>query len=148
MTSYAGSGLELGTTLCNCSNDRGRLCIFCLADDAGGGWHMLKDVLGLFFLACLLPSTMLPSRDSLRLVPCDEGSANMIEAELLVGEGGPDLRASSDRVRLCLSPFWVVSSGFTAAEANGFNDAMKLVGRLGTHWRCGGAVATAIVVSC
>jgi hypothetical protein len=23
---------------------------------------------------------------------------------------------------------------------------MKLVGRLGTHWRCGGAVATAIVV--
>jgi hypothetical protein len=89
---------------------------------------------------------MLPSREPLRLVPCDEGSANMIEAELLLGEGGPELSASSDRVRLCLSPFWVVSSGFSAAEANGFSDAMKLVGRLGTHWRCGGAVATAIVL--
>jgi len=89
---------------------------------------------------------MLPSREPLRLVPCDDGSANMIEAELLVGDGGPELRAISDIDRLCLSPFCVVSAGFSAAEANGFSDAMKLVGRLGTHWRCGGAVATAIVV--
>jgi hypothetical protein len=115
---------------------------------------MLKEVLGLlFFFACLLPS-MLPSREPLRLVPCDEGSANMIDAELLVGDGGPESSASADRVRACLSPFWVVSAGFSAAVPKGFNDAMKLVGSEGTHWRafpkggCCCCVATAIVDCC
>lgn len=100
---------------------------------------------------------MLPSREPLRLVPCDSGSANMIDAELLVGEGGPESRAIAERLRLCLSSATFL--GCSSAEAKGFKEAMKLVGNDGTHWRgcpkesceegccccCGGAVATAIV---
>jgi hypothetical protein len=89
---------------------------------------------------------MLPSREPLRLVPWEEGSANMIDAELLVGEGGPELNDNSDSARLCLSAASLDWSAVVVVEVpNGFSDAMKLVGRLGTHWRCGGAVSTAIV---
>lgn len=98
MTSKAGNGLAFEVSLCSWSNDRGRLCNFCLAEDAGGGWQMLNEVLGrLFFLEFLLPS-MLPSREPLTLVPCDSGSANMIEPVLFVGEGGPESWPITERV--------------------------------------------------
>lgn len=92
---------------------------------------------------------MLPSREPLRLVPWDSGSANMIEAELLVGDGGPESRASIDIGRDCLSPLSAASFD-EATEANGFSEA-RLIGRLGTHWRgccCGETVAAAIVDCC
>ena len=81
---------------------------------------------------------MLPSRDPLKLVPCDSGSANIIDAELLVGEGGPEFKAIMERAERCLSASCCASSvasfGFSAAP-KGFNEAMRLVGSEGTHWR-------------
>lgn len=114
-------------------------------------------VLGLLFLFARLLPSMLPSRDPLKLVPCDSGSANIIEAELLVGEGGPEFWAKSERAeRCCMSPSGcasVASLGFSAA-AKGFNEAIRLVGSDGTHWRacpkegccCGGLAAAAAAI--
>jgi hypothetical protein len=98
---------------------------------------------------------MLPSRDPLKLVPCDSGSANIIDAELFVGEGGPELWAMRERAERSCSPFCcasVVSLGW--AEAKGFNEAIRLVGSEGTHWRacpkegccCGGLAAVVAIV--
>lgn len=79
---------------------------------------------------------MLPSRDPLKLVPCDSGSANMIDAELFVGEGGPELRAIIERADRCLSASCCASSAASfglSAAAKGFNEAIRLVGSEGTH---------------
>lgn len=91
------------------------------------------------------------------LVPCDSGSANMIDAELLVGEGGPEFWAIRERAERWLSPFCcasVVASLVGSAEAKGFNEAIRLVGSEGTHWRacpkegccCGGLAAAAAAI--
>lgn len=96
---------------------------------------MLKVVLGLLFFF-LLPS-MLPSREPLTLVPCDSGSANIIEPVLFVGEGGPDswpimARALRGWMPFCCDVSSVTSLGVSAA-ANGFNEAIRLVGSEGTQ---------------
>jgi hypothetical protein len=60
----------------------------------------------------------------------------MIDAELFVGEGGPEFKAIIDRADRCLSASCCASSAVSfglSAAAKGFNEAIRLVGNEGTH---------------
>lgn len=126
---------------------------------------MLYDVFGLlFFLGDRFFPSKLPSRELLALVICDSGSANMTEAVLLLGDGGPEVEGSWARMASdgrFLSGCFAAPSGpeFFASRAllesssvaKGLNMPMRLVGSEGTQRDCpkagccAGAVAAAIL---
>jgi hypothetical protein len=93
--------------------------------------------LGLLLLFDHLLPSMLPSREPLKLVPCDSGSANITDTELFVGEGGPEFCARRERAERCMLVVCCASviSFDLSAAAKGFNEAIRLVGSEGTHWR-------------
>ena len=91
---------------------------------------MLYDVLGLLpFLGDRFFPSKLPSRELLALVTAESGSANMTEAVLLLGDGGPEAERSWDktlRVGRFLGGVFAAPSGFGSLASRALLELSEL----------------------